>query len=409
MARVFTRKEFQELVWSKPTVQLAKEFGLSDVALGKICRKHDIPKPPLGWWAKREAGRTVAVTPLPKARSGISDAIVIAGGETKQEPDILAAAREAARILVSGGIGEGDPEAHPIVARTAAKLRKGKPADTGLVSTDEAGLIKASIAPASIDRFELAMSRMAAALALVGATLQRAETSAVIACDGEMIGISVTETLRREKHVLTAKEIAEDEARKRRWAKLRNPLDELLEPDHAYLSRPKFDYHPGGQMSLTLDARYLPDSVRRTFADAKIQRLEMLAPDIAVGVAVMAAAFKLGRLRQEEEARRREEERQRREQALRLRHVEERRRAALDSVLEELAGLDRLRRLVENLRSQLPATESGRIATFVRVAEDRLADVEAALSPDGLSRRFSEQRLFGDDDDHGFRPPPFYG
>jgi hypothetical protein len=90
MARTFTREEFYELVWSKPTVQLAKEFGLSDVALGKICRKHDVPKPPLGWWAKKQAGRRVRITPLPRVQRGAQDRIVIAGGETRRELDPLA-------------------------------------------------------------------------------------------------------------------------------------------------------------------------------------------------------------------------------------------------------------------------------------------------------------------------------
>lgn len=35
MSRVFTRQEFYDLVWSKPTTHLAEEFALSDVALHK--------------------------------------------------------------------------------------------------------------------------------------------------------------------------------------------------------------------------------------------------------------------------------------------------------------------------------------------------------------------------------------
>lgn len=64
MSKTFTRDEFYELVWSKPMTHLAKDFALSDGALHKICRKHDIPNPPLGWWAKKEAGKPVKRTPL---------------------------------------------------------------------------------------------------------------------------------------------------------------------------------------------------------------------------------------------------------------------------------------------------------------------------------------------------------
>ncbi|MCC6981765.1 MAG: hypothetical protein IT535_00705 [Bauldia sp.] len=101
MARVFTREEFYELVWSKPITQLAKEFDISDVGLHKICRKNDVPTPPLGWWAKKAAGKEVKRTPLPKARPGASDAIRIADADRRRESPALSAAREQARILIS--------------------------------------------------------------------------------------------------------------------------------------------------------------------------------------------------------------------------------------------------------------------------------------------------------------------
>ena len=44
MSQRFTREEFYDLVWTKPLTHLAKDFRLSDVALHKICRKHDIPR-----------------------------------------------------------------------------------------------------------------------------------------------------------------------------------------------------------------------------------------------------------------------------------------------------------------------------------------------------------------------------
>ena len=61
----FTRNELYDKIWNTPTIKLAKDFGLSDVALGKICKKHVIPKPPLGYWAKLMHGKIVARPPLP--------------------------------------------------------------------------------------------------------------------------------------------------------------------------------------------------------------------------------------------------------------------------------------------------------------------------------------------------------
>lgn len=38
VARVFTRQQFYELVWSKPMTHLAKEFAISDVALHRSAK-----------------------------------------------------------------------------------------------------------------------------------------------------------------------------------------------------------------------------------------------------------------------------------------------------------------------------------------------------------------------------------
>ena len=40
---VLSREELYERVWSTPMRRLAGEFGLSDVSLAKICRRHEIP------------------------------------------------------------------------------------------------------------------------------------------------------------------------------------------------------------------------------------------------------------------------------------------------------------------------------------------------------------------------------
>jgi len=38
--REISREELHQLVWSKPTSTVAKEFGLSDVGFAKICHQH---------------------------------------------------------------------------------------------------------------------------------------------------------------------------------------------------------------------------------------------------------------------------------------------------------------------------------------------------------------------------------
>lgn len=284
-----------------------------------------------------------------------------------------------------------------------------------LVSVEGAGVVRALIGSESVDRFEQVLNRIVAAAATLGIKFERGEKGAVFICDGEVIGFSVSEFTRREKHVLTVKEQATYTAWKTRqdryWARRSSPGG-WDDDDNADLFPPRFpewDYHPTGHLSFELDQHFFRDSrPRKSFRDAKVQRLDLIAADVAVGIAVYAAAMKADRIRREEDAQRREEERQQRERAERAEHVERRRYEALDKILEELAALDRLRRFVSDLRSELASSEEPRVKIFLAFAENRLAARETAFSADGLEQRFERNRLFGDDDGHGYRPSRHY-
>lgn len=55
-------KLFDE-VWNEPMTTVAKRYGISDNGLRKRCIKLEIPLPPIGHWAKLEAGKTVMTKP----------------------------------------------------------------------------------------------------------------------------------------------------------------------------------------------------------------------------------------------------------------------------------------------------------------------------------------------------------
>ena len=54
-----TVDELTKLVWEMPTISVAKMFGVSDVAVGKRCKKLRIQKPGRGYWTKRNASMSV--------------------------------------------------------------------------------------------------------------------------------------------------------------------------------------------------------------------------------------------------------------------------------------------------------------------------------------------------------------
>lgn len=60
----FERQKLFNEVWTTPVTKLAKDYGLSDVGLRKICLALDVPLPPRGYWAKLAAGKTIPKPPL---------------------------------------------------------------------------------------------------------------------------------------------------------------------------------------------------------------------------------------------------------------------------------------------------------------------------------------------------------
>lgn len=142
----------------------------------------------------------------------------------------------------------------------------------------------------------------------------------------------------------------------------------------------------------------------RSFRDAKVQRLENMASDIAVGLAVLAAAKTGERLRRELEQRRIEEERRRRERAARVKPTQDRRTNGLSALLSERGELDRLRPLSTMLTEEVPAEPSPRLSAFLAWTTEHLAQREARLSPRAIENRFKAEGLFGGDDDYGFTP-----
>jgi len=49
-----SKEQLKKLIWEKPTIHIAKEFGVSDKAIEKWCKAYGIEKPPRGYWAKKQ-------------------------------------------------------------------------------------------------------------------------------------------------------------------------------------------------------------------------------------------------------------------------------------------------------------------------------------------------------------------
>ena len=66
----FEREPLYKEVWAEPVRTLAERYGVSGAGLRKICQKLGVPTPPLGYWARVEAGQKPRVTPLRADHNG---------------------------------------------------------------------------------------------------------------------------------------------------------------------------------------------------------------------------------------------------------------------------------------------------------------------------------------------------
>lgn len=64
----YDREKLYEQVWAEPVLKVAKDYGVSEVWLGKVCRQLDVPVPPRGYWARVRNGGKRKKPSLPNLR-----------------------------------------------------------------------------------------------------------------------------------------------------------------------------------------------------------------------------------------------------------------------------------------------------------------------------------------------------
>lgn len=79
-----SRKDLYEAVWGAPLLVLAKRWGVSDVAIGKACRRLKIPLPGRGYWAKANVGLQKARPALPASPPGGPKHVSFRGQVTRE-------------------------------------------------------------------------------------------------------------------------------------------------------------------------------------------------------------------------------------------------------------------------------------------------------------------------------------
>jgi hypothetical protein len=300
------RATLYELVWSKPTAYLARDYGLSDVALGKICRAMNVPKPPRGYWAKVRRGQRIERPPLPPDSDPSTASVTIQATIKKERPKAVAIETPPLARPVA---------LHTLVIRTQAALGREKPSQEGLYSANGSGML--AIVAGESSRLR-ALHFMDALLKVLeqrdhkvesDTSLQSGRGTVVTLKNGERLSMRLRERLNRVSHVMT-----KDERRR-------------FERD-GWEPYTKYDFHPSGELHLEVGkAGY--SWVSKTWRDGKRRKLEQVLGEIVGGLEALAESNRLDRLRRAEEERVRAEEARRREEERRLREEEAKRFAQL--------------------------------------------------------------------------------
>lgn len=405
MATRLTRAELHALVWDRPMTKLAKAFSLSDVALHKICRKYQIPTPPVGYWAKKEHGKPVKVTPLPTDKaSGASDAVlVIHEGAGKSESEAMSEARaQALNGLAERSISEHEPVS-PTITRTMEKLGKERPDRLGLVNISGSRVITASMRPDSVVRAGKVLEALDVAARAAGFRLEQDGDRAVWRAHGEHVGFEIAEVSDRHEHVATEAELkavakweAEEEARFKRYG---------YRSGYGRPQIPKWEQRFEGRLAVRLEEvrvrtenQYWGPAISRTFTDTKTRDILNMVPRIVSTIAAIAIAKRENReaderrriAAQQAEIRRAEQERRAR--------IERQQTELLDQLVSEHGNLARLEAFVAACGSaDFEGSELPRTARFHAWVAERLARSRASLAPDAIEGRLARASLFGED------------
>ncbi len=322
---VVSRKELYDLVWTQPVIKIAKDVGVSDVAVAKACRRHEIPLPGRGYWRLVEVGQCVERKPLPKVE--YEEHITFT-----RCPESCLPASEASRAerLAKNRVTvpEEPDELHPLSRQALITLSQAEPDERGLLVSQ--GTLDIKVSPKQLSRAIRIMDSLVKALEARGHKVE-------VTFDDEKKRDRRYETPRKDGTYATIQRVSfpfgiEECADRAPHIPTKREERELAK-GHRW-NVPEHDYLPNGCLQLKIKDSFLW-GLRGHWSDGKKQRLEDLLNNFIAGLITAAEAVN-------ERERERERERQRQMEEARRHHEEEQRRQEEEKRVDRLK--DELRR-----------------------------------------------------------------
>lgn len=285
------RSEVHRMVWEEALSKLAPKLGLSDVGLRKMCKRHNIPLPPQGYWARLPERRSPRRTPLPKPENDWDLEFIIppqATPEGQSELEETYGPQIAAEFLPENQITViVNPEKpHAMTAAIAKALGKSKVDDFGAVACVLPAAFRVRVPPATIDRAVAIIDALAKALDARGLFVEKGpeKGTASVRVGGQLLCLSLEETSSRHHHELTEAELATIRRRGRG-------------------NIPYFDFRPSGKLTLKIDNLWQA-GVQGSWRDTSSRRVEDRLNEVVAGLYRAAHAIDIKERKEAERQRR---------------------------------------------------------------------------------------------------------
>lgn len=341
----YERETLYKEVWNEPVSTVAKRYGVSDVAIHKICKSMDIPVPPRGYWAKKRAGQKVKKVPLPKTdkRTTVTRYYSIERKPPAPEPELMdiLSEKEYQKLCSVAETIEMLPEGtryHKTIAAYKASIDTWKKEygkydyRLAIYRNHPAPELTNTVSDQTRQRVFRILNSIVKGTTDLGCGIT--DKLYMIIC-GETVPVTFSEAKDKNDHILTKQEerdLAEYERKSKTdsWAYKPN----IRKYDHVY----------NGKLTMKINDHYV-------FRDSESCKVEDRLPEILFALYKASEDVRLKRIQREEAARKAEEERQRKERRLELYNAEVDVTNSLVNEANDYEIACRIRQYVEHVRS----------------------------------------------------------
>jgi len=333
-----TREDLYEQVWETPISRLApEEYGVSDVALQKICKKLQVPTPPRGYWAKRQHGQDPPKEPLPDLPEDAPSTHVFhsrgtgKSGDSRQEKAPDSEEEDPSIPPIDIPEGEVPPELsdpHPLIKKTRDTLEDARVDNYGRVGLNSRGSpsVSVNVSPDALPRALRILDSLVKAAESIGweacASNERNNASC-LKVEGEEIPLRITEKTDREE-------------------------TGIPETERPFRDR-KYTYTPTGRLYLTFPFVHPTPEGRKKWTESEERSLEEMIPSVLERAHEAAYQLKRKRKERRREQQIRKEKRRKREAKKTRRENEKRRRKELEEEATQWQKSQTLRHYIEEV------------------------------------------------------------